>query len=190
MIPDKGLQPLVLIFRNIHILIYYPKFLMEEEIQKLLYHITWVTHNSRVSERMKKYSKNKGLQPLVLNIEQEIEITSYISKILKEDNLKLAAYNICADHIHLILFSDETKRDNIVRKLKGKSTQLYKDSRSIKEQFSLWAQKYNYTIILSDEQLSNAVEYIKCNRFKHNLPENSELQKIIDEMITPFDKLL
>ncbi len=138
---------------------------------------------------MKKYFKNKGLQPLVLNIEQEIEITSCISRIVKEDNLKITAYNICADHIHLILFSDESNRDNIVRKLKGKSTQLYKDSRSIKEQFSLWAQKYNYTIILTDEQLANAVDYIKCNRTKHNLSENSELQSIIDEMITSFDDL-
>ncbi len=110
---------------------------MEDEIQKLLYHITWVTHNSRVSERMKKYSKNKGLQPLVLNIKQEIEITSYISKIVNEDGLKITAYNICADHIHLILFSDEIKRDNIVRKLKGKSTQLYKENRNINDQFSL-----------------------------------------------------
>ncbi|HWA06251.1 MAG TPA: hypothetical protein VG961_06865 [Ignavibacteria bacterium] len=62
--------------------------MLEEELQKLLYHITWVTHNSRVSDRMKKYFKNKGLQPLVLNIEQEIEITSCISRIVKEDNLK------------------------------------------------------------------------------------------------------
>lgn len=110
---------------------------MEDEIQKLLYHITWVTHNSRVSERMKKYSKNKGLQPLVLNIRQEIEITSYISRIVKEDKLKLTAYNICADHIHLILFSDEIRRDNIVRKLKGKSTQLYKEKRNMISTYNL-----------------------------------------------------
>lgn len=57
-----------------------------------IYLITWVTHNSRVSERMKKYSKNKGLQPLVLNKGREIEITKYISEIIKEDNLKVLAF--------------------------------------------------------------------------------------------------
>jgi len=162
--------------------------LQEEEIQKQVYHITWVTHNSRVSERMKKYSKNKGLQPLVLDIQREIEITSYISIIVKEDNLKLAAYNICADHIHLILCSENIKRDNIVRKLKGKSTQMYKETRRMNETFNLWAQKYNYSIILSEEQLSNTYEYIRCNRIKHNLPESAELQQTIDKMLTPFDK--
>ncbi len=161
----------------------------EEEIKKLLFHITWVTHNSRVSERMKKYSKNKGLQPLVLDVEQEVEITTYISNIVKEDNLKIIAYNICADHIHLILFSEVTKRDNIIRKLKGKSTQMYKNKRNIIKPFSLWAQKYNFTIILSDDQLSNTYEYIMHNRIKHNLPINEELQKIINTMITPFENL-
>lgn len=162
---------------------------MENEIQKLLFHITWVTHNSRVSERMKKYSKHKGLKPLVLDIDQEIEITSYISKIVTEDNLKLAAFNICSDHVHMILFCDENKRENIIRKLKGKSTQLFKDNHRINIEFHLWAQKYNYTIILSDEQFANTLEYIRCNRVKHKLKENSVLQKIIDKMITKYDKL-
>lgn len=138
---------------------------------------------------MKKYSKNKGLQPLVLDIEEEIEITTYISKIVMEDNLKIIAYNICGDHIHLILYSEVTKRDNIIRKLKGKSTQKYKNKRNIIEPFSLWAQKYNFTIILSDDQLSNTYEYIMHNRIKHNLPINEELQKIINTMITPFENL-
>ena len=162
---------------------------MENEVQKLLYHITWVTHNSRVSERMKKYNKNKGLQPLVLNLEQEIEVIVLISKIIKEDKLKVAAFNICADHIHLILFCENLKRDNIIRKLKGKTTQMYKEKNNINDRFSLWAQKYNYTIILTENQLVNTLEYINCNRIKHNLPESKQLQMLIDEMVTPLEKL-
>lgn len=165
------------------------KIILIEEQQRVLYHITWVTHNSRVSERMKRFDKNKGLQPLVLGVAEEIEITTYIAGIVKEDNLKIAAYNICADHVHLILLSDEKKRDNIVRKLKGQSTQLYKDNRRMKEKFNLWAQKYNYTIILSDDQLTYALDYIRLNRIKHNLPVNYELQKIIKDMITPYEQL-
>ena len=163
--------------------------LKPEEEQKKLFHITWVTHNSRVSERMKKYFKNKGLQPLVLKVEDEIEITSFISQIVLEDKLKIVSYNICADHIHLILFCEEVKRDNIVRKLKGKSTQMYKNKRNIDESFSLWAQKYNFTIIFNEEQLFNTNEYILHNRLKHKLSNNYDLQKIINQMITPFEKL-
>ena len=78
---------------------------------------------------MKQFNADKGLQPLVLNISQEIEITKYISQIVKKDDKKLLKYNICKDHVHIILICEEEKRDNIVRKLKGKSTQFYKDYR-------------------------------------------------------------
>src|SRR5438876_5084638 len=93
-----------------------------------LFLITWVTHKSRISERMEKYlqTKNKGLQPLVLNDADEVEVTRQICNITQQDNLKIIAYKICKDHVHLILACETDDRDNIVRKLKGKSTQLFK----------------------------------------------------------------
>jgi REP element-mobilizing transposase RayT len=90
----------------------------------------------------------------------------------------------------MILFCDEKKRDNIIRKLKGKSTQLYKDNQKIKEPFHLWARKYNWTYILDDNALSNAYEYVKYNRIKHNLPENKKLEEITENMVTGYEKLL
>ena len=156
-----------------------------------LFLITWVTHKSRISERMEKYlqTKNKGLQPLVLNDADEVEVTRQICNITQQDNLKIIAYNICKNHVHLILACETDDRDNIVRKLKGKSTQLFKVNKNINTKFHLWAQKYNWLCITGDDQFSNLYEYVTQNRVKHGLEENRELELIIDEMLTPYDKL-
>lgn len=110
---------------------------MNEEEQSHLFHIIWVTHNSRVSERMKKFSRNKGLQPLVLDEKLEIEVTSYIAEIVIEDKYQIIAYNICGDHVHMIMYCEDKKRDNIIRKLKGKSAQKFKQKRKIETPFHL-----------------------------------------------------
>ena len=162
------------------------------------YHITWVTHGSRVSERMVEYKEvirkrrlNKGLSPFVEPIEMdenmEVEVTKYISQIVKEDRLRVLAYNICKNHVHMVLVCKEQKRDNIVRKLKGKSTQMYKNNHSIKNEFHLWAQKYSWIYIKNEKQLNNTVQYVQFNREKHNLPRNKDLQPLVASMLTRYE---
>ena len=46
-------------------------------------------------------------------------------------------------------------------------------------QNALWAQKFNRNLITSYQQLDNTLRYIENNRIKHNLPNNSELYKIV-----------
>ena len=155
-----------------------------------VYHIVWVTHNSRVSSRMIEYEAvirqrrvNKGLQPLVeptwLGEEQEFEITEYIAQIVHEDRLRVLAYNICGDHIHIIIACPGKEKSNIVRKLKGKTTQRYKQHHNIGEEFHLWAQKYSWKLIENDHQMNNTVNYIHYNRKKHGLSENRKLESVI-----------
>ena len=64
----------------------------------------------------------------------EIEITKYISEIVQEDMskqngndplYKILAYNICRDHIHMILQCTESERDDIVQKFKSVSSRKY-----------------------------------------------------------------
>ncbi len=173
---NKGLQPLV-------------QTGVCDGIEKP-YHITWVTHNSRTSQRMIEYKVKKG-EPILLSEQQEIEITSYILQIIKEDNLKIFAYNICKDHIHILLLCEENKRDNIVRKLKGKSTQFYKKNNNIQDKFSLWAQKYNCSYLEdNEEKLLNTIAYINNNREKHRLTINNGLQPIVQEMTISFKEYL
>ena len=126
---------------------------------------------------------NKGLQPLVeptwLGEEQEIEITEYIAQIVHEDRLLVLAYNICGDHVHIIIACPEMEKSNIVRKLKGKTTQYYKQRHNIDEEFHLWAQKYSWKLIENDHQMNSTINYIHYNRKKHGLPENRKLETVI-----------
>ena len=162
---------------------------LEDKMKKGLqvYHITWVTHNSRVSERMVEFVVKHG-EPLLLDDEQEKEITTYILQITKEDSLRVLAYNICRDHIHMILVCEEQERENIIRKLKGKTAQLYKDNHSIKDEFHLWAQKYSWTVIKDEEQIFNTNNYIQYNREKHKLLGNKGLQPLVADMLIHFSK--
>ncbi|UAM97507.1 transposase [Polaribacter litorisediminis] len=79
-----------------------------------IYHITTPIHDSRTSSRMIKFNVRKlremGTNPypniIYFTQEEELLVTQTISKIVKDDNLKLLAYNICSDHIHLLLSCD------------------------------------------------------------------------------------
>ena len=90
-----------------------------------IYHIIWVTHNSRISERMILYHIKRG-EPFILNKSEEIEVTHYILDMVKEYQLRILTYNICQDHVHLVLVCQKDKHASIIGKLKGKSSTLYK----------------------------------------------------------------
>jgi len=129
-------------------------------------------------------------EPVHLDSKQEVEITNYIAEIVKSDNLYIYAYNICQDHIHLILKCVENQRDAIICRLKGKSTQFFKQNHNIKTSYHLWAQKYNFYEIDNDQQLVNTIEYIRYNRRKHNLPPNRDLKSIVPGMLSQISELL
>lgn len=57
--------------------------------------------------------------------------------------------------------------------LSGKKKKIYN---------SLWTQKFGKRIITSDNDLRNVIAYIRNNRQKHELPENRELEKLINEI--------
>ena len=152
-----------------------------------VYHVTWVTHNSRVSQRMIDYNvqKEHGVQ---LNEKAEIKITEIISSIICEKKFKVYAYNICRDHVHMLIECEENEIINIVRQIKGKSSQLYKAylGRQAQDSFHLWAQKFNKWFVQSDDQLRSAVTYIVHNREKHGLPENKGLQPLVLSLLSMY----
>ncbi len=154
-------------------------------------HINWVTHNSRTSERMLTYKVKTKSEGIWLNDEIEYVIIKSIASIIKEDNLKCLAFNICGDHIHILLVCEEEKLYDIVRKLKGKTSQKVKEYLQIEKEFEfhLWARKFGHTYINSEEQLFNTINYIQNNRLKHQLPPlNSRLQSTIKNMITSIQE--
>ncbi len=143
-----------------------------------VYHITWTTYNSRVSERMKLYKVKSDNQEIYLNSNQEYDITVILSNIINEWNLQIYAYNICADHIHMVIQCEVDELSIIMRRIKGKSVKLYKDLHNIDSSIHLWGQKYNAIIIENKEQLLHTIKYIKNNRIKHWLVRNKEVENI------------
>ena len=150
-----------------------------------VYHITWVTHNSRVSQRMIDYNVEKE-QGVRLNDKAEIKITEIINNIVCEKNITVYAYNICGDHVHMLIECEENEISNVVRQIKGKSSQLYKAylGKQAQDSFHLWAQKFNKWLVQSEDQLRSVVLYIVHNREKHGLPENKGLQPLVLSICT------
>lgn len=143
-----------------------------------IYHVTWTTYNSRINERMIIYKVKSNNEWIFFDLDQEYEVTLLLENIIKELKLKILAYNICKDHIHLLLFSNKNDLSQTIWKLKWKSTILYKGKYGIDEKFSLWWQKFNYSLIENQKQLLNTIKYINNNREKHWLDYNSKLQNI------------
>jgi REP element-mobilizing transposase RayT len=141
-----------------------------------IYHITWTTFNSRVSERMEIYNVKPWSNGIFLDNNQEYEITKILWKIIREIHLRVYAYNICNDHIHILFQCKKDDLDLIIRRLKWKSTKLYKDLHNIEDRIHLWGQKFNKTIIENKIQFFNTINYIKNNRKKHNLEKNKLLK--------------
>ena len=91
----------------------FPKVFREK--QKRPWHITTAVHDSRTSDRMIEYDvrrlRDNGTrpypEPMLLSEEEEIIITETVAKIVEEDKLNVLAYNICFDHMHLLLVCEE-----------------------------------------------------------------------------------
>jgi len=159
-----------------------------------LYHIVLTLHNSRTSRRMTKLRIRSG--PVqYLEVDDEIELTSIIKSIHIESNISCYAYNVCRDHVHMVIESKEPELPNMVKIIKGKSAFKYNKSNGRKGAF--WSQKFfsanldNWKIAgpevssfsQRDSYFSNAVNYIKRNREKHGLAESEELNGLISSFV-------
>lgn len=181
------------------------------------YMVTWVTHNSRISERMVDLGVCMGPRVWIA-YNSEIKIACSIARIVKNDGLRILAFNICGDHVHMVIVCSARKLSNIVQKLKSISSREHNVAMGVtkvrmerygtpttrdhdplssnhpsenpspmpkkgKAQNHLWAQKFHQKAIRDEYYLHNAIHYVKYNRQKHKLPENKQLQTIIDGMI-------
>jgi len=89
-----------------------------EKKNKKAWHITTATHNSRYSQRMSDYHVQLG-EPVWLTEKEEIIATKVIAEIAKKDALNILAYNICGDHMHMLLVCEEDEVPKIVGKIKS-----------------------------------------------------------------------
>ncbi len=94
----------------------FPQVFIKKE--KRAWHITCATHNSRYSQRMFENYVKLG-EPVWLSAKEEIIVTETIAGIVEKDHLNMPAYNICGDHMHLVLVCEEEVLPAIVQKIKS-----------------------------------------------------------------------
>ena len=152
---------------------------------------------------MKKYNVRKG-PALRLGLEEEIALTRIFGKIIRESGFRCIAYNICVDHVHFILVCSPEKLTAQVQKIKSVSSKEFHRLNipmghdPFKHKGHLWSQKfYRATLdvwelntvtnrpgfIYSDSYLQNAINYIRTNRYKHELTISEELELAIQEFV-------
>jgi REP element-mobilizing transposase RayT/uncharacterized protein YlbG (UPF0298 family) len=161
-----------------------------------------------------------------------VKITQTIRDIAIADKLNVIEYNICGDHMHILLVCEKEELPKIVGKLKSVSAKernrkrgytigtavagvateaaetaaettiasiasiatrghaplsdTGKDARPDTRgttQRQVWTQKFGKSEIKDEEYLRNAIEYIRNNRKKHELPEAKEIEKLKKEFV-------
>ncbi len=192
--------------------------------QKEGFHVVLTTHNSRTSQRMIQYKVQKGAA-LEFTLEDEFDMTTIMKDIITEKGYNCVAYNICKDHVHLILVCEHTELHNIVKTIKGKSAYLF-NRRKLSNGFQpiandddydnglkpvginpsvgghVWSQKFFRAFlndwelaelsnkpgwVFNDSYLTNAINYVRTNRSKHNLPQSDKLDALIQSFCKDSD---
>lgn len=176
-----------------------------KEKNKFAFHITTAVHDSRTSERMVKFNARErrfgGTKPdpevFPMTKEEEELIASTVAEIVKEDKLNIAAFNLCWDHMHILLVCEEEEVPKIMQKIKGRTARACNVLRNkginpldaLRKDGStpFWTQKYGCKPVTTEEYFWNAYNYIENNKVKHNLPKNPKLEKIILGFVKSYE---
>ena len=132
------------------------------------YLITFVIHNSRRSYRMKRLGIYTD-QAMFFSNEERGLVKKILLSILEEfkETVQGMAINVLKDHVHLVARLQPEELSNFVRKLKGKSTHLYKKHYHITKEFHLWARKFNRRLIENTDSEIRTIHYVENNHVKH-----------------------
>ncbi len=120
------------------------------------FHLTFVTHNSRYSQRMKDHKVELG-DPFEFSDKEEVVMSSIIADICQREREKLfkvLSYNICVDHVHILITSSEENVKLIANQIKGESAKIFNDYCYVaykKSRRKIWAQKFSQTWIASEK---------------------------------------
>ena len=167
------------------------------------FHVVLTTHNSRTSNRMIRMGIQKG-PAIKLQLHEEIELTKILGELIQLNGYKCIGFNICCDHVHLIIVCESQELSKIIQKLKSISSKLF-NRLDIQKSFDqtlhnnhLWSQKYFRAdldvwrlasisnepgYIYPSNQLGNTINYVLTNRRKHGLENSIELQSVIDSFV-------
>jgi len=89
------------------------------------FHVVLTTHNSRTSQRMRDYGIRPG-PALLLELDHEILLTQCIADVINESGFKCIAYNVCRDHVHMIIVCQHKMLAKIMQKIKSVSSKNFR----------------------------------------------------------------
>lgn len=152
---------------------------------------------------MIRYNVRKG-PPIHLHLQEEIALTMIIRDTVHEYGDVIWRYNICVDHVHILIYCPLDELPRRIGRLKSISSKLFHREVDItshcvvQHKNHLWSAKFYYGRLVQDRfyisydlqrpsHLSNTFRYIRRNRLKHGLVESAELERIILDMETEVD---
>jgi len=139
----------------------------QQQGSKQLWFVTFVTHNSRISERMVTYGVEMG-EPLIFSAEDQIFVAGRITEAAKRYEVAIATFNVLPDHVHMVVAAEtERELNEHIRKIKGFSSREFQQSRNWDKGQHVWAQKFNRQPIEDETALTNILDYVRNNHIKH-----------------------
>jgi len=140
---------------------------------KKYFFITWVTHNSRYSEKMSML-KLKKQEWYFLNVEDRIFIYKLISEKLEKEWIKNFTLNVLSDHIHLVFMCEESELSEFIRKLKWAVSFKFLREKWFSKSWDwrnnkLWSRWFSKTYLDTEEHLEKAIKYTLENHEKHEI---------------------
>ena len=168
---------------------------MTEKVKKA-YLVTWVTHNSRVSERMVEYGVKTG-EPVILGNHERMIVADALADKIREQRYCVLAVNVLEDHVHCVVICEEDNLAEIIQHLKGYSSYTYNRQLQLSDtrggrQAKLWAKGSSQTWLETEEHLCNAIEYVQYNHSKHGVSDtgsslsNPQLKGVVVELGEAF----
>ncbi|HIP31399.1 MAG TPA: hypothetical protein EYG86_01415, partial [Crocinitomicaceae bacterium] len=119
-----------------------------EKGPKQLYLVTFVTHNSRISDRMVEFNPPefiKELQPFNFEGDDYTKMIELIGEGITKYKIPTVSFTVIPDHVHLLCAADnETELNEQIRKLKGFTSYAFQRYKKWdKGENNVWAQKFN-----------------------------------------------
>ena len=166
------------------------------------------TYNSRTSQRMNKYKVIKG-PAIMLSLEEEIALTRIIGSIIRSKNFHCLVYNICVDHVHMVIVCAYKELSGIILRIKSESSRNFRRHKFSKRPLSnqkrehLWSQKFFTAdldvwqiatlskqpgMLYKEDHLDHTISYITSNRKKHGLRLSNELSEVIQSFLKNQDE--
>jgi type I restriction-modification system DNA methylase subunit/REP element-mobilizing transposase RayT/predicted type IV restriction endonuclease len=154
--------------------------------QRQLWFVTFVTHNSRISERMVTLGI-KTDSPLVFASDDQILIAEQILEACQKYQIAVVACNVLPDHVHMIIAAEtEDELNESVRKIKGYSSYAFQKERRWESGQHVWAQKFHGELIPDEKALAQIIEYVLNNHLKHTETWGDSLLETWDKGLKPL----